>query len=371
MRGNSHLGFKYLPILVVFLILAACGPAPDVAPRQMAAANPALTPPSSPTATKTAVPPSSTPTTTETSTPTITPTLPDTPTVEVTQPSVPTNTPELTDIPLPTNTPTITPTPVVIHGLSADQIIILPEDVVHHARNIFLDGQNKGRDPNHFSLMGDSTIDTTQFLAHFDSGAYNLGAYTYLGSTIDYFAGSFARPGVAVRQGFSANLVMDPMWADKEVCRPNEHALACEIRLHNPALMLIKLGTNDSSYLSLDENMREVVRYAIVQGVIPVLGTKANRIEGDNSYNNVLRRIAADYALPLWDFDLLADKLPNRGLDQDNIHLIAFQEADYTLSYALWSGYGPLNLTAIMMLDALRQKVIIPAAAGGTSQTGH
>ncbi len=219
--------------------------------------------------------------------------------------------------------------------------------------------------------MGDSTIYTTQFLTHFDNGAYNLGTYAYLEATIEHFAGSFARPGVAVRQGFSANLVMDPMWADKELCRPNEHALACEIRLHDPALMLIKLGTNDSSYLSLDQNMWEVVRYTIAQGVIPVLGTKANRIEGDNSYNNVLRRIAADYAIPLWDFDLLADKLPNRGLDQDEIHLIAFQEADYTLSYAMWSGYGPLNLTAVMMLDALRQQVILPAVANETSQTPH
>lgn len=358
MRGIFRHSPIYLLLPAVFvLFLVACGH-PAGAPSLVAAAGPTGTATSPPTATLTMVPPSPIPYPTQT--PTHTPLPTRTPTPAPTDTPTPTYTPQPTDTALPTNTPTSTPTLVVIHDLSVDEIIILPPEVAAHAQEIFIAGQEKGRDPTHFSRIGDSIIDTPQFLTPFDEGAYNLGEYGYLQTTIDYFAGSFSRPGAAVRQGQSAFTALEPIWADMEICRPNEHALACEIRLHNPAVLLIMLGTNDSSYLSLDKNMREMVAYSLDQGVIPVLGTKANRIEGDNSYNNVLRRIAAEYALPTWDFDRLADKLPNRGLDQDNIHLVAFREADYTLSYALWSGYGPLNLTAMMMLDALRQQVILP-----------
>lgn len=347
--------YLFIPA-ILFLFLTACqNPAGETV---IAAAVATVEIPTAlPTATATLPPsptpqPTTTPTHSPTPSPTSSPTITPTPTA--------TSTTGPTDTPLPTETPTVTPTPVVIHGLTPDQFIIMPEEVIAHSREIFATGQERGRDPTHFSRVGDSTIDTIQFLNHFDTGPYNLGGYAYLETTIDYFAGSFNRPGVAVRQGLSTFTVMDPMWADNEACLPNEHLLACEIRLYDPAVLIIKLGTNDSSYLTLDKNLREVVAFVIEQGVIPVIGTKANRIEGDNSYNNVMRQIAADYAVPLWDFDRIADKLPERGLDQDGVHLIAFREADYTLSYAMWSGYGPLNLSALMMLDAIRQGVLPP-----------
>lgn len=228
---------------------------------------------------------------------------------------------------------------------------------MHNVREIFARGQELGRNPRRFSRTGDSIIDTTQFLAPFDGDSYNLGDFAYLQPAIDQFAGSFKRQGVAVRKGLTSSSVQNPAWADDELCRSNESLLDCELRLQNPSVILIFLGTNDSSWLLLDEGMRELVTHTIQLGVIPVIATKANRIEDDNSYNNVLRRIAEDFQIPLLDFDLVAEKMPDRGLDIDGVHLMAFPEADYTLTRSLYSGQGAHSLTALMMLDALVRNI--------------
>jgi hypothetical protein len=214
-----------------------------------------------------------------------------------------------------------------------------------------------------FSKVGDSTIENPHFLARFDEGTYNLGDYAYLQSVIEYFAGSFARQGLAVRRGFHSWTVTDPMWADKDLCLPNETPVACEIRINRPAILLIRLGSNDVGVPgSFDLNIRQVVDYAVEQGVIPVIGTKADRFEGPDDINNtILRQIAADYNLPLWDFDLVASTLPGRGLYEDDVHMTIFYPHDYTQARALETGHGVHNLTALMVLETILREVMVPA----------
>ncbi|MEZ4519357.1 MAG: hypothetical protein R3C44_21870 [Chloroflexota bacterium] len=109
----------------------------------------------------------------------------------------------------------------------------------------------------------------------------------------------------------------DPAWAEKDICLPNESPLDCEIRVNNPSILLIRLGTNDVGVPEMfDANIRYVVEDAIADGVILVIGTKADRHEGSNINNEILRQIAADYQIPLWIFDAVANTLPGRGLDQ-------------------------------------------------------
>jgi hypothetical protein len=64
----------------------------------------------------------------------------------------------------------------------------------------------------------------------------------------------------------------------------------------------------------------------------------------------LLREIASDYDLPLWDFDVLAQTLPNNGMRPDSVHLTYFPSFDYTHSDALKTGYGLHNLSALMTL---------------------
>jgi hypothetical protein len=104
--------------------------------------------------------------------------------------------------------------------------------------------------------------------------------------------------------------------------------------------------------------MEKIVNYTMERGIIPVLITKADRFEGeDNRNNNSLRRIAAKYQLPLVDFDLLANTLPDRGLGHDGIHLSWYGPFEYTSPEPFERGYPMLNLATIMMLDKIHQAI--------------
>jgi hypothetical protein len=270
---------------------------------------------------------------------------------------------ELPPAPLPllTSTPPPLSSSAQLNGIPIATIIVLPENVVQNARAIFAQGQALGRNAHAYSKVGDSTIQNPHFMARFDqSGGYNLGPYAYLQPAVDYFMGSHSREGTAVRKGLHSWTVTDPLWADKSVCQPNESPIACEIRLHNPAVLIIRLGSNDSGVPDMfDQNVRQVVELAIANGIIPIIGTKADRFEGSNVNNGILRQIAADYQIPLWDFDTAAQIIPGRGLDIDNVHLTSYYAHDYGSPEAFQRGHGVHNLTALLMLGALLEQVIL------------
>ncbi len=273
-------------------------------------------------------------------------------------------------------TPTVMPTPpaapiaveppqqVTVNGISWNRIINLSPETIAHAQSIYATGQSLGRNPHAYSKVGDSTSENPHFLARFDEGPYNLGPYAYLEPAVAHFHGSHSRDSVAVRIGLHAWTANDPMWAEPNLCLPNETPVQCEIRVNNPVILLIRLGSNDSGAGgSFDANIRQIVETAIAAGVIPVIGTKGDRHEGSNENNDILRRIAADYQIPLWDYDLVADTMPNRGLDVDNVHMLSYYAHDYTDPTATLRGHAMHNLTALMMLDALWRLVVEPETA--------
>lgn len=247
-----------------------------------------------------------------------------------------------------------------VNGVPFSEIAVLPPRVVSHIRQVYVEGLELGRNPRAFSKLGDSSVLTDHFLTRFDapqdSGLYDLGVYEFLRPAIDYYAGSFRRYGVGARVALSAHGAQDPQWANKEYCGPNETLLLCEIRLHNPSILLIRLGTNDAgSAERFHADMSSIIETTLAQGVIPVLATKADRFEGDDRNNGVLRELAADYRIPLWDFDRLAGTLPGRGLDIDDAHLTVHTDNDYTDPVTLSRGYPTSDLSALIVLDALRQ----------------
>lgn len=276
---------------------------------------------------------------------------------------------------MPTLTPTATPVPIVVNGITLSTFVIMPPEVIAHSQEIFTAGQAIGRNPRAFSKLGDSTILNPQLLGLFDEpNGYVLGHYAFLQPTIEYFAGSFGRYGVASEHGLHAWSVFDPLWADKDWCQPGEHMLACEFRLYNPAALLVRLGSNDNgSPAGFAQNVRQVVEYCLENGVIPVIGTKADRFEGPENTNNIiLRDIAAQYRVPLWDFDLVAETLPARGLDSDNVHMVTTLKHAYTLPETFEIGHAVQDLTGLLLLDALRREVIeaAPAATPAPPPTG-
>jgi len=246
--------------------------------------------------------------------------------------------------------------PGSVNGLRLHDYLILSEAVVEHMRQIYADGQTLGRNPNAFTRIGDSTIEPPHFFYRFDSEPYHLGEYSYLQATIDYFSGSFGHDSIGVIRGLHSSSVLDPMWTP-ETCDGGEHLLECEFRIHNPSVVFIRLGTNDrGTPQSTRDNFEAMVEFSIEQGVIPILGTKADRFDGAaNSTNTIIRQVAADYQVPLWDFDLVASTLPDHGLAPDNVHLSIFFAHDWRQERGFTTGHGLHNLTGLIVLDEVRQ----------------
>ncbi|MBN1563779.1 MAG: LysM peptidoglycan-binding domain-containing protein [Anaerolineae bacterium] len=225
-------------------------------------------------------------------------------------------------------------------------------------RAIYERGQALGNNPRAFSTVGDCNSEPPFFLAKFDKGEYNLGDYAYLQPVIDQFAGSFNRDSAAVWTGNHAWALFDPVWANPLLCEPGEMPLACEYRIQQPSLALIRLGTNEAGSTALfEENLRRIIEFSITRGVIPVLGTKADRLEGSDAHNALIRRLAAEYGVPLWDFGQVADTLPGRGLMPDGFHM-TYIPPDYTAPLALQTGHSVQNLLALMALNTVWRNVM-------------
>ncbi|HEX7976288.1 MAG TPA: hypothetical protein VF498_17895 [Anaerolineales bacterium] len=219
---------------------------------------------------------------------------------------------------------------------------------------IYQRGLELGNNPRAFSKVGDCGSTPAWFLGDFDRGPkyYQLGPYQNLEGVIQQFAGSFNRNSLAAGRGFNTSSVFTVLWADRALCNSGETPLACEYRLNRPAFAFIMLGTNDVYHKDMFEaQMRKIIEFSIQNGVLPILSTKADNMEGDNSINRTIARLAAEYDLPLWNFWLAARSLPDYGLQEDKAHL-TWGPNRFDDPQALTRGWTVRNLTALQALDA-------------------
>lgn len=234
----------------------------------------------------------------------------------------------------------------------------MDEATAAHVRQIFASGQELGRDAHAYSVLGDSTVMTPHLLARFDRDDLVLGPYDYLQPTVDYFQGIWQRFGVATNYGLHSWSVFDPLWANKDWCEPNEDILHCEFRLQNSAFLLIRLGSNDAGTPGgFEYNVRQVIEQTIANGIVPIIITKPDRFEGDNTNNEILRRLAAENQVPIWDLDRVAETLPGKGLNTDQIHMVEYTANDFNDPAVFSSGHAMQDLSGLMVLQAILQTV--------------
>jgi LysM repeat protein len=227
-------------------------------------------------------------------------------------------------------------------------------------------GQTRGNRPNVFALIGDSNTENPKFFRPFDWGAYNLGGYSYLQDTVTYFKGSFDRTSPAARGGFSTAKALDPGHADPNQCG-GESPVVCELRMQRPSVALILIGTGDQhSWQSFEGRYRQIIDTCLQYGVVPILITKGDDLEyRDNSapsgyINATIRRLAAEYQMPLLNLTQVLDTLPARGFIDDGFHYNwppDERPADLTPDKLIY-GFNQRNLTALQALDAFRRRVI-------------
>lgn len=223
------------------------------------------------------------------------------------------------------------------------------------AREIYQRGLAMGNNPNTFAKVGDCQNVHSYFLGVFDNPEeYRLGeTYAYLQEMIDHFAGSFSRNSEAVDNGFNVASVLSPLWASRR-CETGESPNVCENRQHNPSIVIISMetwwsGENSQIY---EDYLSEIVEFWIDEGVVPILATKADNLEGNHGINRAIANVAIRYDIPLWNFWLAVQDIPNGGLSEDGFHL-TFARNFFDDPIRLRRGWVVRNLTALQALDAV------------------
>jgi hypothetical protein len=301
------------------------------------------------------------------------------------QPEQPTSTPTAA----PAATVEVTSTPVLddtpqseepdelmeMAELTLETAPVLPT-VSDHALEIYREALAQGRNPQVFSKVGDCMTASPNFLTPLGTNDYDLGDYTDLQETIDYFGAvtlreidgnavnSFSNPGLAAASGCTTAGPLDQTWANPTYCEAGEIPLACEYRLSNPAIALIMFGTNDVYYFDAEKYetyLRSIIEETLEQNVLPVLSTFPNRpdrAEESISYNEIVVRLAIEYDIPLINLWRALHDLPGEGVDQEDVtHLTIPDDGclacfdDDHLPY----GITVHNLTTLQALESLRE----------------
>ncbi len=269
------------------------------------------------------------------------------------------STPTATATPTSTSAPTPTLTPTANPAADPDDWQSRPvvPSVSDEMKAVYQKGLELGNRPNAFSKIGDGEISSEWFLTDFDLGAYKLGPYTDLRLVIGKFFGSYGRVSQAAEDGFTTSLILDPAAADQQVCNEGESPLDCELRLHKPSFAFISLGATQIGEPEVFEaGLRQVVTHLLEKGVVPILSTKADNLEGDNRINQVIASVALEYHVPLWNFWSAVQPLPGHGL-QDDMASLTYAEPDFSDASDMLAAWPWRNLTALQVLDAVWRSV--------------
>ncbi|HLO15360.1 MAG TPA: SGNH/GDSL hydrolase family protein [Anaerolineales bacterium] len=252
---------------------------------------------------------------------------------------------------------TFAPKPTLEEG-AWKQLPAVPTVISDQMRTIYQHGLAQGNDPKHFSVIGDCQNVSSYFLSVYDKpGEFSLGdQYSYLQPTIDYYQGSFSRKSLAVRGGFNVAAILSPLRADPKSCNKNESPLDCELRVWKPSVVFVSMETwwSEKPAEVYDQHMRQVIERILAAGAVPIIATKADNLEGNNSINATIAQIAYDYDLPLWNFWAAVQPLPNHGLSSDNFHL-TFARNFFDDPVRMKNAWPWRNLTALQALDVVHR----------------
>lgn len=301
------------------------------------------------------------------------PQIPETPVPAASDTPVTSATPESTETPIPESTHTpapdlqdyndeavstatpLPPTATPFDPANWRDLPVIPTGVSERVKAIYQQGQAMGRSGSAFMKVGDCGSATDWYLMDFDRGGeyYDLGEYPELQIVIDQFAGSFERRSVAAVDGFRASSILSEFWTDPEECVAGETPLSCETRIMNPSIALITMGTNDVTKIeAFEPGLRRILDALIDAGIVPVLATKADNLEGDHSVNELIVSVAVEYQIPVWNYWAALQELPDSGLQEDGAHL-TWGPNFFNDPKVMEKGWPVRNLTALQVLDAV------------------
>lgn len=184
------------------------------------------------------------------------------------------------------------------------------------------------------------------------------GTTDYLYPDVLYYNPSFGRESKAAVPGFRTYDLLQP-----DVNCDGKTFLACEYDEINPRYAVIMIGTNDPANW-LDEgfseyNYREILKYTVSRGIIPVLTTIPPNINKDVlPFNAMVRKLAKEKGYTLIEYHDEMTKIPYLGLRADAVHpsVPPTGSAAQLNAYGLQYGYPLRNLLTLQALHYLRLK---------------
>jgi len=199
--------------------------------------------------------------------------------------------------------------------------------ITPHMRQIYQQSSKYGLSPYAFATVGDCNSEAFVYLERLAGGLFDLTPYGYLIATKDRFYNAMLRNSVAVEGSFGAGSMFEAIWSDPKQCNKDEGPFACELRLTRASIVFIALGTGDHLiWRNFEGNYRKLIEYSLKRGVLPVLVTKADTLESQESdasayyIDSVIRRLGQEYDVPVLDLQLATKDLPNHGLREEGGH---------------------------------------------------
>lgn len=230
---------------------------------------------------------------------------------------------------------------------------VVPEGVSSAMVALYQAGLESGNLSHRFSKVGDCQNISTYFLANYDrANRYDLGEYTSLQETIDWYAGSFKRDSVAVRGGLNVAAVQNPLFTRSKECKKGENPLACELRVNQPSVVLVSYEELwDGNTEKYERHYTRLIEFLLEQQMVPILATTAN----NESANRIIAGLAVRYDLPVWNLWAALQPLRRHGI-VDGFHLTQWGNIfDFSPSQGTLSGWHMRNLTGLQALDAVHR----------------
>lgn len=233
-----------------------------------------------------------------------------------------------------------------------------------------------------FSKIGDSITGSGSFLVDIGCGSYDLGSYSALDPTLQYFMTSTFSMNTPAWCGGRANsfdkasLSADSGWTTNSALATGtcgESNFRCELRETNAAFAYIMYGTNDleryNDTAMFQSNLSRIVSETISLGVVPILSTIPPRLDSADMnsrvgpYNQVIRQVAATYQIPVVDYWQALQNLGsanNYGISADGVHPTVYNNdlATFFTTDGLKNGYNVRNLGFLQMMEKMKRIVI-------------
>lgn len=276
---------------------------------------------------------------------------------------------------------------VLVSGFDAEVLPLIPVDEetilnysllwnfdTNHNLLVFQRGQQSGNQLNGLAKVGDSITASQMFLHPFSAGVYDLQSYPHLQHVLDFFGtgenSAFGQQSVAVQNGWSTRDVLSEQKALQRGCSAGTTPLTCEYDARQPAYALIMLGTNDAVVMPVaeyEQNLEQIVEVTLSRDIVPILFTSPplqSPSYNVQPFNHAVIRISQKYDVPMINYWLAMQPLPNQGISADLVHPSGPPSNAGTTLFTpeyLQYGYTVRNLVTLQGLDLLLKNTVYPS----------